>query len=91
MRETLTLRLNPDVIEAARRKPQADNRTLHELCRDPHDPGLGERLRRWKSSRHGHREYVAVPLPGETARERHSAMPYFALFLKVGTRPAPRR
>lgn len=28
MRETLTLRLNPDVVKAAKRKAQADNRTL---------------------------------------------------------------
>jgi hypothetical protein len=70
MRETLTLRLNPEVIKAARRKAQADNRTLTNYIETLmiRDLQGGSPLQVIAPS--DIREYEAVPLPGETKAER---------------------
>lgn len=70
MRETLTLRLNPDVVKAARRKAEADNRTLTNyietlMIRDVQSEPILEVI-----APPDIREYEAVPLPGETEAER---------------------
>jgi hypothetical protein len=70
MRETLTLRLNPDVVKAAKRKAQADNRTLTNyietlMIRDLQSGSSLEVI-----APPDIRDYKAVPLPGETKAER---------------------
>ena len=70
MRETLTLRLNPDVIKAAKRKAQADNRTLTNYIETLmiRDIQGGSSLQ--VIAPPDIREYEAVPLPGETKAGR---------------------
>ena len=80
MRETLTLRLNPEVLKAARRKALADNRTLTNyietlMIRDPQRGPSFEVI-----APPDIREYEAVPLPGETKAERKRRN---ALFLAI--------
>lgn len=70
MRETLTLRLNPDVVKAAKRKAQADNRTLTNYIETLMIRDLkGERSLEVIAPE-DIREYESVPLPGETKAER---------------------
>ena len=70
MRETLTLRLNPDVVKAAKQKARADNRTLTNyietlMIRDLQSGPSLEVI-----APPDIREYESVPLPGETRAER---------------------
>jgi hypothetical protein len=70
MRETLTLRLDPDVIKAAKKKAQADNRTLTNyietlMIRDLQSGSSLEVI-----APPDIRDYESVPLPGETKAER---------------------
>ncbi len=73
MRETVTLRLNPDVIKAAKRKAQADNRTLTNyietlMLKDLQIMPSASTLEAIAPP--DIREYQSVPLPGETKAER---------------------
>ena len=70
MRETVTLRLNPDVVKAAKRKAQADNRTLTNYIETlmMRDLRSGPTLEVIAPA--DIREYEAVPLPNETKAER---------------------
>jgi hypothetical protein len=70
MRETVTLRLAPEVIKAAKRRAQADNRTLTNynetlMIRDLQGAATLEVI-----APPDIREFEAVPLPGETKAER---------------------
>lgn len=70
MRESLTLRLDPAVIKAAKRRAQADNRTLTNyietlMIRDLRGASTIEVI-----APPDIRQYQAVPLPGETKAER---------------------
>jgi hypothetical protein len=70
MRETLTLRLNPDVVKAAKRKAQADNRTLTNYIETLMIRDLQGGSSLQVIAPPDIRDYVAVPLPGETKSER---------------------
>lgn len=70
MRESLTLRLSPDVVKAAKRRAEADNRTLTNyietlMIRDLQGASALEVI-----APPDIRQYQAVPLPGETKAER---------------------
>ena len=73
MRRSITMRIDPEVLKAARRRATADNRTLtnyietlvrRDLQTDPNTRHLEviapPDIRKWKP----------VPIPGETAAER---------------------
>lgn len=70
MRETLTLRLNPDVIKAAKKKAQADNRTLTNYIETLMIRDLQSESSLQVIAPPDIRDYEAVPLPGETSAER---------------------
>ena len=85
MRETVTLRLAPEVIKAAKRRAQADNRTLTNyietlMIRDLQGAATLEVIAPPDIG-----EFAAVPLPGETkaARKRRDALVH-ALLDKSG-------
>ena len=70
MRETLTLRLDPNVIKAAKRKAQADNRTLTNYIETLMIRDLQSGSSLQVIAPPDIRSYEAVPLPGETKAER---------------------
>lgn len=73
MRQSVTMRFAPDVLEAAKNKARDDNRTLtnyietlvrRDLALSPGEPALEV------VAPAGIRDSVAVPLPGETDEDR---------------------
>lgn len=76
MRETVTLRLDPQVIKAAKRKAQADNRTLTNYIETLMIRDLQRGPALTVIAPPDIREYESVPLPGETKaqRERRDAL-----------------
>lgn len=84
MRESLTLRLDPAVIKAAKRRAQADNRTLTNyietlMIRDLQGASTIEVI-----APPDIRQYQAVPLPGETKAERKRRDALFHAILDQG-------
>ena len=72
MRRPVTMRLDQDVLTAARRRASGDNRTLtnyvETLLRRDLQIGIDQRLE--VIAPPGIRDAVAVPVPGETDAER---------------------
>ena len=83
MRRKFTMRIDPEVLNAARRKAARDNRTLANyietlIRRDVQADAATPLLE--VIAPPGIRNWVAVPIPGETAAERKRRD---ALFLAV--------
>jgi len=84
MRETLTLRLSPDVVKAAKRKAQADNRTLTNYIETLmiRDLQGGSSLQVIAPA--DIREYEPVPLEGESSRRYEFRKRLFDAILDEG-------
>ncbi len=91
MRDRIVLRLDAELLEAARRRAAAECRRLENyvemlIRRDLDMAPVLEVIAPDDID-----EYVAVSLPGETAHERQFRDALFRAILKVGKRPAPKR
>jgi hypothetical protein len=87
MRQSVTMRLDPGVLKAARRKATADNRTLtnyvetllrRDLQAGPREPTLRV------VAPSNIRESTPVPIPGESPARRKRREQVFRAVIKAG-------
>jgi len=87
MRQSVTMRIDPDVLQAAKSKATSDNRTLtnyvETLIRRDLQMGADEPTLEVIAPA-DIRNFVPVPLPGETEEERQRRQDLVAAVLDAG-------
>lgn len=91
IRDRIVLRLDAELLDAARHRAAAECRSLENYVEMLIRRDLDMAPTLEVVAPDDIDEYVAVPLPGETARERQFRDALFRAILKAGKRPAPKR